>query len=1040
MKNVSSIIATLKSKSLYRLMPAAFFASTIHSGAADIDYARDIQPILSEHCFHCHGPDENTREAGLRLDSHAGAIAKSDEHAVAIVPGNPDASELIQRVIAKDPDDIMPPPDQHKPVNETQIKLLRQWIEEGAPYSQHWAFIPPIKQALPNVESNPVDSWVRERLKKNDIAYSQPASPEVLARRIYLDLVGLPPSPGQTEAFVSASTADSHAAVVELVDGLLASEQFGAKWARHWLDIARYSDSNGFEKDLPREQWAYRDWVVGALNDDMPYNQFLIEQIAGDMLPNRNQDQVIASGFLSNGMINEEGAIIPEEFRIAGIVDRMDVIGKAAIGLSLQCAQCHTHKFDPITHDEYFGIFAFLNDTHEAQSWIYNPQQKSLLDRLRNEIHALEEQLRTSRPAWREEISNWVKAEQAIAIPWTVLDTDKQIFDGGLNHPVELPDHSISILGHRSNFGLLIFEAEPKQMGLTGMRLEALRDKDLAFGGPGRSNLGTFAISEMAVDIKSPGSEEWKPVPVINASADSAPSERLFTEVFSPREDRDKDKVRKLGPVSFLVDGDELFGWFPDRGPVLRHTESTAAFQFVNPLDVPEGTRMRIRMTQTHGGGKDGIENNQLGRVKFSFSKAERPFVPPYDHAATLAMAVPVSERTPEEEAALFRAWRLHASGDADINAKIDALEKQLPDAETSVLHQEARKPLDHRATRLLDRGAWNMPKQEIKPHVPAALHPMKSETATRLDFARWLAARESPLTARVQVNRVWQAVFGLGFVETPEDFGVRAARPEYLELLDWLSVDFMDRGWSLKTLLRTILTSAVYRQNSEISPAMLEKDPSNRLLARGPRFRLEAEVLRDLALGASGLLDLKAGGPGVYPPVPQSVLDNNFVKPEYWIAAEGSERYRRSIYLFRQRSMPDPVLSGFDAPYGDFSCARRLRSNSPLAALTSLNEPVFVEAARALALRVLGEAGLSEVERIALAYRLSTGRGPTGQESGIVQAFLASQRSRIDSGELKSDEIIADKIPEGMDLKETAAWVITARVMLNLDETLNKN
>ncbi len=1019
---------------------AVLVTGIVQVQAAEIDYARDIQPILSEHCFHCHGPDENTREAGLRLDSHAGAIAKSDEHAVAIVPGDPDASELIQRVITKDPDDIMPPPDQHKPVNDKQITLLRQWIKEGAPYSQHWAFIAPIKQALPNLESNPVDSWVKERLKKDGIAPSKPAAPDVLARRIYLDLVGLPPSPAQIDAFVTASKVNSKDAVGQLIDGLLASDQFGQKWARHWLDIARYSDSNGFEKDLPREQWTYRDWVIDALNKDMPYNQFLIDQIAGDMIPNRSQDQVIASGFLSNGMINEEGAIIPEEFRIAGIVDRMDVVGKAAIGLSLQCAQCHTHKFDPITHDEYFGIFAFLNDTHEAQSWVYNPEQRDLLNRLQTEIQAVEEKLKNSRPAWQDEMNAWVKSEQALAIPWTVLDTDKQIFDGGLNHPVELPDHSISILGHRSNFGLLIFEAEPKLMGLTGLRLEALRDKDLPFSGPGRSIRGTFAISEIGVDIKSPGSEEWKPVPVINASADFTPPERLFTEVFTPREDRDKDKVRKLGPVSFLVDGNELFGWFPDRGPVLRHTESTAAIQFATPLDIPEGTRMRIRMIQTHGGGKDGLETNQLGRVKFSFSKAERPFVPPYDHAATLAMAVQASERTPEQNSTLFRAWRLHASGEAEINAQIVALEKQFPEAETSVLHQEARSPQDHRATRLLDRGAWNMPKQEIKPHVPAALHPMKSESTTRLDFARWLAARESPLTARVQVNRVWQAIFGLGFVETPEDFGVRAVRPEYLELLDWLSVDFMDRGWSLKTTLRTILSSSVYQQDSDISPAMLEKDPSNRLLARGPRFRLDAEVLRDLALGVGGLLDLKAGGPGVYPPVPQSVLDNNFVKPEYWIAAEGSERYRRSIYLFRKRSMPDPVLSGFDAPYGDFSCARRLRSNSPLSALTSLNEPIFVESARALALRVLSEAGPSEVVRIALAYRLSTGREPTEQESGIVQTFLASQRSRIDSGELKPSEIIAGKLPDGIDPREAAAWVVSARVMLNLDETLNKN
>ncbi len=1008
--------------------------------AAPIDYARQIQPILSEHCFHCHGPDENTREAEMRLDTREGALAKSDKHAIAIVPGDPDASEMIRRTTTKDPDDIMPPPDQHKPVSTEQVVLLRQWIKEGAPYSKHWAFTPPEKKPLPGGIANPVDAWVGQRLKTEGLSFSPPARPEILARRIYLDLIGLPPSPAELDAFVAAAQTDLKTAVAGLVDQLLGSERFGEKWARHWLDIARYSDSNGFEKDLPREQWAYRDWVISAINQDMPYNQFLIEQIAGDMLPNRTQDQMIATGFLSNGMVNEEGAIVPEQFRTVGIVDRMDVVGKAAVGISLQCAQCHTHKFDPITHDEYFGIFAFLNDTHEAQSWVYDASQKSLLDRLRGEIRGLEEELKTARPNWNIDLETWLTARRAKEIPWTVLDTDKQILDGGLNHPVELPDRSSLILGHRTNFGLLIFEAEPKAVGLTGLRLEALRDKDLPFGGPGRSNRGTFAISELGVDVKAPGSEEWKPVPLTNASADFSPPARPFTEVFSATADRDKEGKRLLGPASFLVDGDELTAWYPDRGPVLRETESVAVVQFAQPLDVPVGSRMRVRLIQVHGGGKDGIENTQIGRVRFSITHADKPFVPPIDHAASLAAAMPAGGRTEEQRAAIFKAWRLDSSGAVEINARISALEKQMPEAVTSVLHQEARLPADHRTTRLLDRGAWDMPKHEVKPHVPAALHPMRSETATRLDFANWLAARESPLAARAQVNRVWQAVFGTSFVDTAEDFGVRTPRPEFLELLDWMAVDFMDQNWSVKSMLRTIMNSSIYQQDSRIDPEMLEKDPANRLLSRGPRFRLDAEIVRDLALGASGLIQQKTGGPGVYPPVPQSVIDNNFVKPEYWVAAEGAERYRRSIYLFRKRSMPDPVLGGLDAPNGDFSCARRLRSNSPLSALASLNEPVFLEAARALAFRVLRESGTSEQERINLAFRLCTGRHALEEERETLKSFLASQRARIDAGELDAAEIIASDPPKGVDAKEAAVWVITARVMMNLDETLNKN
>jgi len=1007
---------------------------------AQIDYAKQIQPILSEHCFHCHGPDENKREADLRLDSREGATAKSEKHALAIVPGDPDASEMILRILNKDPEEVMPPPDQHKPVSEDQAALLKQWIKEGAPYTKHWAFVTPVKKQLPIAAANPIDAFVKSSLKEQGLALSPAAPPEILARRIHLDLIGLPPSPAEIDAFVIEFKADPGSAVAKRIDELLGSRHFGEKWARHWLDIARYSDSNGFEKDLPREQWSYRDWVIDAINRDMPYDQFLIEQIAGDMLPGRTQEQVIASGFLRNGMVNEEGAIIPEQFRTEGKFDEMDAIGKATVGLSLQCARCHTHKFDPITHDEYFGMFAFLNDTYETESWVYNPEQKSLLERLRSEVKILEEEVKSSHPTWQNDLTKWQEAERSKSVKWTVLDTDKQLLDGGLNHPVELADHSTLILGHRTNFGLLYFEAEPKLTGVTGLRLEALRHLDLPFGGPGRGPRGGFAISEIGVDVQAPGSTEWKPVKTVSASADFTAPVRLFKDAFTLFPERDKDVVRKLGPASFLNDGNELFGWYPDRGPVLRHTDSAAVLQFAEPLNLPEGTRMKIRVIQVHGGGKDGLENNQLGRVRFALTQDASPVTPAYDHAATLAMEKPADTRIPDDEAALFRAWRHQLADAASINEKISELEKQYPEAATSVLNLEARPPADRRPTHLLDRGEWNLPKHEVKPHVMAALHPMTSKTVTRLDFARWLAARESPLAARVQVNRVWQAVFGGGFVVTPEDFGVRAPRPEYLELFDWLAVDFMDGKWSLKTLLKTVLTSQVYLQDSRTTPELLEKDPANRLLARGPRFRLEAEVLRDFALTVGGLVYHREGGPGVYPPVPQSVIDNNFVKPEYWIAAEGPERYRRSIYLFRKRSMPDPVLSSFDAPYGDFSCSLRQRSNSPLSALTSLNETIFVEAARGMAARVLREAGSLEQERIDYVYRLCTGRIATPAEAEMVKNFIKQQLARLDSGELVATEILGSTPPGGTDPEVAAAWVITARVLLNLDETLNKN
>jgi hypothetical protein len=1032
---------------LRTLSPVSLLAIGGAARAADpVDFRRDVRPILAEHCFLCHGPDASTRKGGLRLDIRADALKPGRSGEPAVVPGKPAASELVRRISSHDETEMMPPPKAKKPLTAKQIATLRAWVEQGAAYEDgHWAFTAPVRPAVPPGGRTPIDAIVRARLKKDGLTPSPPAAPEVLCRRLYLDLIGLPSSPAEIDEFLVACAKDRQAAVAALADKLLASQRYGEKWARHWLDVARYSDSNGYEKDLPREMWAYRDWVIAALNRDLPYDRFLVEQLAGDLLPNATQDQVVATGFLRNSMVNEEGAIVPEQFRTDEMFDRMDALGKAAFGLSLQCAQCHTHKYDPLTQAEYYGLYAFLNDTHEAQSWVYTPDQLKQIAGIRAGLAAVENKAKAARPKWAEELAAWEAKVLAAQAPWTVLKAVEMASTSGLNHPTTEPDGSILTLGHPTTKGDVFFVFEPDLKGITALRLEALPHGDLPFGGPGRSKYGTWALTELEASVRKPGAKAWEKLKLVGATADfSEPEHKLEDEWAAGF---DKEKKRTCGPVSFLIDGKDDTAWRADRGPGRRNTASVAVVRFEKPLDLPAGTKLRVLLKMFHSGDDNGQHNTMLGRCRVSATTAADPAASPVDYAAVLAMQTPRERRTAEEHATVFAAWRASVPGLKPLTAEAEALWKTWPQAPTSVLQLAARRPELARTTRLLDRGGWDKPKQVVKPHTPAVLPPLPDgPEPPRLRFARWVAARRSPLTARVAVNRVWQAVFGTGLVETAEDFGTRAPLPEHPELLDWLAVEFMDRGWSQKQLLRTIVTSDTYQQNSRVTTELLEKDPRNRLLARGPRFRADAEVVRDIVLVAAGLLNTEAGGPSVFPPVPASVLDYNYVRPNYWKVPDGPARYRRAVYLFRKRSMPDPVLSGFDAPNGDFACARRVRSNTPLAALTALNEPIFVEAARGLALRLLKEGGAADSDRADYAFRLCTGRRPTPAEREEILALLKSRREKLADGWLNPREIFTgdpaklSALPPGATPQDAAAWVLVSRVLLNLDETLTKN
>ena len=911
----------------------------------------------------------------------------------------------------------------------------------------HWAFVAPHQPALPAVHDpawgrNDIDRFVLAKLEAEGLRPSPEADRAILLRRLSLDLIGLPPSPKELDDFLNDPSANAYE---KQVDRLLASEHFGEKWARHWLDAARYADSDGYEKDVPRQQWTWRDWVIRAINRDMPYDQFIIEQVAGDLLPGATQDQRVATGFLRNGMVNEEGAIVAEQFRMEGVIDRMDCIGKSILGLTIQCAQCHNHKYDPLKQEEYYRLMAFINNDYEATTWVYPPAELGKIKQIRQGTAELEEKLKSDRPDWNLRELEWEEQAKQSQISWESLEPKELEWVGGLAHPQKLKDNSVLTLGFRPSDGELWLTAETKQTNITGLRLEALTHGDLPFNGPGRSFNGTFMLSELVVEAMPMGKPDakWEKLKLVNATSDFAQPDQQIPEFWR----KSPDDKRHIGPASYLIDGKDETAWGADRGPGRRHQDLNAVMQFEKPVGYPEGTRFKFTLKYRHS-GKDphGRQNAFLGRFRLSTTTAAAPVADAVPVVVRHAIEIEPAKRTPEQQAAIFSYWRTTVPEFKTTNDQIEKRWSEYPEGER-VLNLAQRSPQAARQTFVLDRGNWQKPTTPVTPGVPAFLHQLPPNASSdRLTFARWLADRRSPTTARVAVNQVWQAIFGTGIVETSEDFGTRGSEPSHPELLDWLAVNFMEHGWSRKALVRSIVTSATYRQSSRATPELLEKDPRNRLLARGPRFRADAEVIRDTALAASGLLNDRVGGPSFYPPVPESLFALSYLEVDFWKTAPPPERYRRSLYVFRRRSMPDPLLACFDAPNGDAACSRRVRSDTPLAALAAMNEPVFVDAARALAERVLKEGGKTNPERAAYAFRLCTSREPSHAEVDEILSLFNSRKARIAEGWMSAKEVAtgdAEKLPQlppGTTPADAAAWTIVSRVLLNLDETLTKS
>ena len=1026
-------------------------AADAPSTAGKIDFVKDIQSVLEKNCFECHGPQK--AKSGLRLDLKADAL-KGGDTGVLLVPGDSTKSLLIQ-VIEGTHADISRMPKKRDPLSPGQIALLRKWIDTGAewpdalptedPRLKHWAFHAPARPQPPAPKNrrwirNPVDAFITARLEKENLPPSPETDPITLLRRLSLDLIGLPPTPQEVNAFLADKSPDSYE---KQVQRLLASPHYGEKWARHWLDAARYADSDGFEKDKTRNVWFYRDWVVNAFNRDLPYDQFIIEQLAGDQLPNATQDQIVATGFLRNSMLNEEGGIDPEQFRMEAMFDRMDCIGKSVLGLTIQCAQCHNHKFDPILQEDYYRLFAFLNNDAEPQRVVYTAEEQMLVANLTRQMKDLEEGLRHTTPEWEARLAKWEEEVSANKTDWTVLKPYvEDITTGGQRYLLQ-PDNSLLAQGYApTKHGVHLWATNDSQ-NVSTFQIELLTDANLPANGPGRSFKGTCALSEFTVEAVSVANPSNKvAVKFSKVTADYEQAEAVLEPNFEDK----SGKKRVVGPAAYANDNNNDTAWGIDTGAGRRNQDRKAVFQCATNVGFAGGTVWHMRVIQHHGGwNSDEHMNNNLGRFRISVASAHEPIVAdPVPKRVRDIFAVPREKRSPTQIAAVFSYWSSTLPKFKETNEKVEKLWAQWPEGTTSLTLAARAEP---RETHMLKRGDFLKPDKAVKPGAPGFLHALPANAdGSRLTLAKWLVDKKSPTTSRAFVNRLWQAYFGTGLVTSPEDFGTRCELPSHPELLDWLACEFIDSGWSIKTIQRLIVNSATYRQSSHITPELYARDPYNRLLARGARLRMEGEGVRDIALTVSGLLNSAVGGRSIFPPTPEFLFQPPAsYGPKTWKEDTGPERYRRGLYVFRWRSVPNPMLQTFDTPNGDFSCVRRQRSNNPLQALVSLNETTFMECAQALARKILTEGGKSDSARINFAFRQTVSRMPTDDERTELLGLLEKEKQHIADGWVNANELATSKntlpanLPPNATPTQLAAYTVVSRVLLNLDETITK-
>jgi hypothetical protein len=1125
------------------------------------DFRFDVRPLLSKNCFACHGPDEAHREADLRLDVREVAIENG-----AIVPGAPEDSEVVRRITSEDPDERMPPVETGKQLTAEEIETIRHWIAGGAAYSRHWSYEPIRRPVVPQVSQpgwcrNEIDYFVLARLERAGLKPEPQAGRQRLIRRVSLDLVGLPPTLAEVDQFVGDDRPDAYE---RLVDRLLASPAYGEHWARKWLDLARYADTTGYEKDSIRKIWSFRDWVITALNADMPFDQFTIEQLAGDLLPNATKDQVIATAFHRNSMQNDEGGVDAEEYRVAAVIDRVNTTMQAWMGTTMGCCQCHSHKYDPLSHREYYELFAFFNQTADANRYDQEPtvltptfeqqQVKIALDRRLEEVqHAYSSQSSFLAAAQRE----W---EQALLgkVEWRPLRPREVTSQAGATCTI-LGDASVLVTGTAPETDTYTIHAENDLETIAAMRLEALPHESQPSGGPGRAAGGGFVLSSIRmfqepiqpaenvryvrvelphrhdyltmsevqvfrgeenvalagtatqsstayeghahlaidgsthphfatgrsishtafndnpwweVELREPTvvdrivlwNEDAHPYRLIGARVSLLDADRkqLWQQTLLSSPDlaatlivdrpvvqiarAAADSEREAFPASHSIEyrDPRRHGWSPEpqaQGP------QALVLGLDQPVKLEEGSRLKIVLDQ------QARIDDQAGQTLGHF----RVLVTDDPHAADTATVpapirqiahTPAEKRTPEQAQQITEYFRASRPELRRLAAEREDIERRLseeykPD-KTPIMKELP--PDEQRKTHVFVRGSFLNPGEEVRPATPDAFHPFPADAPrNRLGLAKWLVSQDNPLTARVVANRHWEQLFGTGLVLTSEDFGSQGMLPTHPDLLDWLAMEFMAPaegypGWSLKKLAKTIVMSAAYQQASRTTPEKLERDPDNRLISRGPRNRLSAEQIRDQALAVSGLLRRKIGGPSVMPPQPEGVWQVVY-SDDRWVTSRGEDRYRRGLYTFWRRTSPYPSAMALDATSRETCTIRRISTNTPIGAFALLNDPVYIEAAQALARQIV-EHGRPDVgERATYAFRRVLACTPSSEELQRLVALFESERRHYEEHQDAAAAMASSELglPDGAyNAAELAAWTVVSNVLLNLDETLN--
>lgn len=1019
--------------------------------AASPDFARDIRPLLADYCYACHGPDSATREAGFRLDQRDSATGPADSGDVPVVPGDPQASQILQRIRSADDGFRMPPPEFGKQLSAAQTELLEQWIRDGAVWQDHWAFIPPRRPALPEVSQpawprNPIDRFVMSRLDRHGLSPSPQADPVTLVRRLYLDLTGLPPDPAEVDRFLADTSAG---AWQQLVDRLLDSPRYGEHMASFWLDGARFADTNGYQNDFRRSMWLWRDWVIQACNDNMPFDQFAIEQLAGDMLPDATLQQKIASGFNRNHRTNTEGGSINEEWLVENVVDRVETTSTLFLGLTMGCARCHDHKFDPLTQQEFYRFFAYFNNIEERG--VYEETRGNVPPLIQVETAEYREQLEPLRKRIAEQETALTGLESSLAafrVEWEAALRGRTA--GPLPEPeLRIPDGArgpvakrlrMARRSHRFGHGLtgpwLEIEAgpnrqldlgdawdfdasrpftvsawvNPRQYGAIVSRMDAAsayRGFDMLMGADGRMSVHLIhqwpGNATKVTTARPIPLNHWTHVTVASQPPGKAGNIAVW---FNGQ------------PVAVTVDADTLDGptrtdhplWLGLRAHTTPFAGRISAFQIrdqrLAPAEVAELHERSLRSLL-----------ERAGRERTAAQQAEIVHQYHGTHPGLAAAAGQLQES----------------------RRQLSELESQVPT--TMVMAERS----ERRPTWVLKRGQYDQPDRSrpVQPGVPALFAAADPPPANRLELARWLVDGHNPLTARVAVNHIWSRYFGIGLLETPENFGVQAPLPSHPRLLDWLASEFVESGWDVKGLHRLIVNSATYRQSSRATPQQFAADPDNRLLSRGSRFRLPAESIRDNALAISGLLSPRIGGPSVKPWQPDGLWDDlagGAREPAYQMARD-EDLYRRSLYIYRKRTVPHPTMSSFDGSSREVCVVARGRTNTPLQALALLNDMTYVEAARQLAIRAMDHSEQTG-ERIRHAFRCATCRVPGERESELLAAALQRYREEFRTHPDQAGLLVAQGLqppPQRLDPVELAAFTTLAGVILNLDEVITR-